>query len=123
MPHILYTVLFQTDAFVAHWRFMHFHGQKSTRQDRYKSIYKDNRRKRTILFQILSPILFFFPDVHLRELNKLWTDKIVVEALWKEFMEKLVSEWTGFVLYVCLQFPPLSPDIAHFDTGKSDSPQ
>jgi len=102
---------------------MHFHGQKSTRQDRYKSIYKDNRRKRTILFQILSPILFFFPDVHLRELNKLWTDKIVVEALWKEFMEKLVSEWTGFVLYVSLQFPPLSPDSAHFDTGKSDSPQ
>ncbi len=102
---------------------MHFHGQKSTRQDRYKSIYKDSRPQRTILFRIVSPILFFFPDVRLRELDKLWTDKILAETLWKEFMEERVSEWKDFVLYVCLQFPPLSPDIAHFDTGKSDSPQ
>jgi hypothetical protein len=50
--------------------------------------------------RILSPILFFFPDVHLLELEKLWTDKIIVESLWKEFMQKLVSEWTDFVLYV-----------------------
>ena len=50
-------------------------------------------------------MLFFFPDVHLRELEKLWTDKIIVEALWREFMEKLVSEWTEFVLYVCLRLP------------------
>ncbi len=53
-----------------------------------------------MLVRILSPILFFFPDIHLLELEKVWTDKIVVEALWKEFMQKLVSEWTEFVLYV-----------------------
>ncbi|KAI9459414.1 hypothetical protein BJY52DRAFT_1118855, partial [Lactarius psammicola] len=80
-------------------RFLHFHGQKTSRQDCYKSIYKDSRRKRTMLVRILSPVLFFFPDVHLLELEKVWTDKIVVEALWKEFMQKLVSEWTEFVLY------------------------
>ncbi|KAH8989157.1 hypothetical protein EDB86DRAFT_3081157 [Lactarius hatsudake] len=86
-------------SFYAHWKFLHFHGQKGSRQDRYKSIYKGSRRKRTILVRILSPILFFFPDIHLVELEKVWTDKIVVEALWKEFMQKLVSEWTEFVLY------------------------
>ncbi|KAH9162671.1 hypothetical protein EDB89DRAFT_1860659, partial [Lactarius sanguifluus] len=80
-------------------RFMHFHGQKVSRQDCYKSIYRDSRRKRTKLVRILSPILFFFPDVHLLELQKVWTDEIVVEALWREFMQKLVSEWTEFVLY------------------------
>ncbi|KAH8995332.1 hypothetical protein EDB92DRAFT_196178 [Lactarius akahatsu] len=79
--------------------FLHFHGQKGSRQDRYKSIYKGSSRKRTILVRILSPILFFFPDIHLVELEKVWTDEIVVEALWKEFMQKLVSEWTEFVLY------------------------
>jgi hypothetical protein len=79
---------------------MHFHGQKSSRQDRYKSIYKDNRRERTILIRILSPTLFFFPDSHLQELENLWTDKIIVESLWKVFIEKLVTEWTDFVLYV-----------------------
>ncbi|KAH9071181.1 hypothetical protein EDB83DRAFT_320689 [Lactarius deliciosus] len=86
-------------SFYAHWKFIHLHGQKSSRLDCYKSIYKDSRRKRTMLVRILSPILFFFPDVHLLELEKVWTDKIVVEALWKEFMQKLVSEWTEFVLY------------------------
>ena len=55
-----------------------------------------------MLIQILSPILFFFPDVHLLELEKLWTDKIIVAALWKEFMQKLLTEWTDFVLYVSL---------------------
>ncbi|KAH9046321.1 hypothetical protein EDB83DRAFT_2553734 [Lactarius deliciosus] len=86
-------------SFYAHWRFLHFHGQKASRQDRYKSIYKGSRRNRTMLVRILSPILFFFPDVHLLELQKVWTDEIVVEALWREFMQKLVSEWAEFVLY------------------------
>jgi len=78
---------------------MHFHGQKSSRQDRYKSIYKGNRRGRTLLIRILSPTMFFFPDIHLRELENLWTDQIIVESLWKVFIEKLVTEWTDFVLY------------------------
>ncbi|KAI9443664.1 hypothetical protein BJY52DRAFT_447779 [Lactarius psammicola] len=97
-PHVITSVA-RLLSFYAHWRFLHFHGQKSSRQDRYKSIYKGSSRKRTILVRILSPVLFFFPDVHLRELEKVWTDKIIVEALWKEFMQKLVSEWTEFVLY------------------------
>ena len=54
-----------------------------------------------MLIRILSPILLFFPGAYLRELEKVWTDKIIVEALWKEYMQKLVSEWTDFVLYVC----------------------
>jgi hypothetical protein len=91
---------------LAQWRFVHFHGQQTTRQDRHKSIYKDRCRKHTILFRfILSPLFFFFPDAHLRELEKLWTDDIIVEALWREFMQKLVSEWTDFVLYVSPGFP------------------
>jgi hypothetical protein len=84
----------------AQWRFVHFHGQKTSRQDRYKSIYKDASRKRTKPFRILSAILFFTPDVHLRELKKVWTDDLIVEEVWRKFMEKLVCEWIEFVLYV-----------------------
>ncbi|KAH9168447.1 hypothetical protein EDB89DRAFT_2203149 [Lactarius sanguifluus] len=63
---------------------------------------KADRPKRTILVRILSPILFFFPKVYLLELEKVWrgkTEKVIVEALWKAFMQKLVSQWTVFVLY------------------------
>ncbi|KAN0140922.1 hypothetical protein V8E53_001366, partial [Lactarius tabidus] len=95
-----YTTLSSTTVCLAQWRFVHFHGQRTTRQDRYKSIYKDRCRKHTILFRfVLSPLFFFFPGAHLRELEKLWTDDIIVEALWREFMQKLISEWTDFVLY------------------------
>ena len=92
----------------AQWRFVHFHGQKTTRQDCYKSIYQDGCHKHSKLFRFLSPLFFFFPEIHLRELEKLWTDEIIVEALWKEFMQKLVTEWTEFVLYVSTQIPLLA---------------
>ena len=96
----------------------------TSRQVRHKSIYNDSHRKPSKLFRyILSPMLFFSPDGYLRELEKVWVDDIIVAALWKECMQKLVSEWTDFVLYVCPPITPLSPDCAHFDRGKSDSQQ
>ena len=83
-----------------YWRFVHFHGQKTSRQNRYKSIYKDSGHKRTKSFRLVSVILFFSPDAHLRELKKVWADERIFEGVWKNFMQKLVSEWTDFVLYV-----------------------
>ncbi|KAI0293519.1 hypothetical protein BC826DRAFT_1104964 [Russula brevipes] len=82
-----------------HWKFVHFHGQKISRQDRNKSIYAGDGHKRTKAFRVLSLILFFTPDVHLRELKKVWMDELVIEEVWKNFMEKLISEWVDFILY------------------------
>ena len=110
MSLFLYTTLFSAVVRLAQWRFVHFHGQVTSRQDRYKSIYKDSRPKPTKIFRyILSPICFFFPDAHLRELEKLWTDEIIVEALWRDFMQTLVSEWTDFVLYVSPRRAQITP--------------
>jgi len=80
-------------------RFMHFHGQKTSRLNRYKSIYEDSCHKRTKVFRLLSLTLFFTPDVHLRELKKVWADELIIEETWRSFMQKLVSEWVEFVLY------------------------
>jgi hypothetical protein len=87
------------------WKFVHFHGQKTCRLDRYQSIYKDSGHKRTKPFRLLSGIFFFTPDVHLRELKKVWADRIVIEEVWKNFMQKLISEWMEFVLYVSCVSP------------------
>ncbi|KAI0293524.1 hypothetical protein BC826DRAFT_910535, partial [Russula brevipes] len=81
------------------WKFVHFHGQKTSRRDRNKSIYAGDGHKRTKTFRVFSLFLFFTPDVHLRELKKVWTDELVIEEVWKNFMEKLISEWVEFVLY------------------------
>ena len=92
---------------LVHWKFVHFHGQKISRQDRYKSIYKDNangHKRRTYPFLLLSMILFFAPDVHLRELKKVWADELIIEEVWRNFMQRLISEWVEFVLYVRCAF-------------------
>jgi len=105
---------------LANWRFVHFHGQETSRQHRYKSIYNDGPRKRTMLFRrLFSPALFFTPDVHLRELGKVWADEVIMEEVWRKFMQKLVSEWEEFVLYVSCAFE--SPKIGPSLTSKFDS--
>ena len=100
------------------WKFTHFHGQKTSRQNRYKSIYEDTScHKRTIVFRLLSLVLFFTPDVHLRELKRVWTDELVIEEIWRSFMQKLVTEWVEFVLYVSCAFCTFEiKEWHHFDT-------
>ena len=56
--------------------------------------------KSSRLIRFLSPLLFFAPEVHLRDIKKLWTDEIINEMTWKKFMTKLQDEWIGFVLWV-----------------------
>src|SRR6266852_2260493 len=99
------------------WKFIHFHGQKTSRQNRYRSIFEDSCHKRTIIFRLLSLILFFTPDVHLRELKRVWTDELIIEEKWRSFIQKLVSEWVEFVLYVSCAFCTFEiKEWHHFDT-------
>jgi len=84
----------------AHWRFLHFHGQRHARLVRGKTAYNKPSRKRSILISLLSPLLFLAPEVHLREMEKLWTDDVIVESVWNTFMSKLLSEWKDLILWV-----------------------
>ena len=100
--------------YAAQWRFIDFHGQKSSRQGRHKSIYKGHHHQPTKLIKVLSLILFFLPDVHLRGLKKVWMDELIIEEVWKQFMQKLVSEWSILIGYVRL-FPPPTSSRVPFD--------
>ncbi|KAI9438665.1 hypothetical protein H4582DRAFT_1814393, partial [Lactarius indigo] len=83
----------------AHWRFLYFHGQKCARLARDKTVYAGAKRERTLLITLLSPVLFLAPEVHLRELEKLWTDEVIIEAVWKSFMTRLLEEWGELILW------------------------
>jgi hypothetical protein len=48
-------------------------------------------------------VLFLAPEVHLKEVEKLWTDEIIIETVWKSFMSKLLGEWEELILWVCIQ--------------------
>ncbi|KAI0250650.1 hypothetical protein BJV78DRAFT_544493 [Lactifluus subvellereus] len=85
-------------SFFAHWRFLYFHGQKHARLVRDQTVYDKPKRERTLLITLLSPLLFFAPEVHLRDVENLWTDDVIIETAWKSFMTKLSGEWEGVIL-------------------------
>ena len=113
---------FLIDCTPVRWRFIHFHGQKTSRQNKYKSIFEDTQatsscHKRTKIFRLFSLILFFTPDVHFRGLKRVWADELIIEETWRNFIQKLVSEWVEFVLYVSYAFCFLEiQEECHFDT-------
>ncbi|KAH9172700.1 hypothetical protein EDB89DRAFT_2069374 [Lactarius sanguifluus] len=85
-------------AAVTHWRFLCFHGQKNARLGKHQTVYCDLKRGRTIFIMLLSPVLFLAPEVHLQEIEKLWTDEIIIDTAWKSFIPKLLEEWQELML-------------------------
>ncbi|KAI9509035.1 hypothetical protein F5148DRAFT_1190759 [Russula earlei] len=83
----------------AHWRFLHFHGQKHARLIRGQSVYEKPKHERSILITLLSPLLFLGPEVHLHEMENLWTDDLIIEAVWKSFVTKQLTEWSDIILW------------------------
>ncbi len=87
--------------YLAHWRFLFFHGQYSARLERHKTVYTKSDRERTWLITLLSasPLLFLAPEVHLRDLEISWVDELIFD--WKGIMSKLLEEWGELILWVC----------------------
>ncbi|KAK0480597.1 hypothetical protein IW261DRAFT_1473473 [Armillaria novae-zelandiae] len=79
-------------------RFYDFHGQPGARLEREKSVY-GRKFKRTALVALLSPLLFFSPDIHLASLEKICLDGLISKVSWTSFIEQLSTEWQEFILY------------------------
>ena len=70
---------------------------------RDQTVYDKPKRERSLLITSLSPLLFLAPEVHLREMEKLWTDGVIIETVWKSSMTKLLAEWERVILWVRIQ--------------------
>jgi hypothetical protein len=47
-------------------------------------------------------------------MKKVWMDELIIEEVWKQFMQRLVSEWSilvGYVRFYYLQFPDVPFDV------------
>ena len=88
---------------LAHWKFLYVHGQQHARLIRHQTVYSGELHPRSLLITLLSPVLFLAPEVHLKEVEKLWTDEIIIETVWKRFMTKLLGEWEELILWVRIQ--------------------
>ncbi|TFK26157.1 hypothetical protein FA15DRAFT_667838 [Coprinopsis marcescibilis] len=82
----------------ARQRFYNWHGLPEARIYRDQSVY-GTKQKRTLLITILSPLLFNAPDVHLLNLEKMWVDGIMHNAVWSHSIKKLNDDWQEFILY------------------------
>jgi len=80
-------------------RFANFHGCQGARLSRRQKVRPPATERRTTLMKILSPILFYAPDLHLRNIEDIWIDHMVQQVYWKAFITNLIREWEGLVLY------------------------
>jgi len=90
----------------AHWRFLYFHGQRHARLAQDQTVYDKPKRGRSALITLLSPLFFLEPEVHLRDMERLWTDEVIIEKVWKTFMAKRLGEWEGVI--ICVRFHVLT---------------
>ncbi|EIN05627.1 hypothetical protein PUNSTDRAFT_137726 [Punctularia strigosozonata HHB-11173 SS5] len=81
-----------------HNRFLHFHGQHAARLNYSQPLHAESQHPPTLLITVVSPLLFFAPDIHLRHFRMIWVDKIVHEHAWRKFVEKIQQEWDKFLL-------------------------
>ena len=85
-------------------RFFNLFGFHGARLSNVQSIRGPKETKRSLLITLLSPVLFYAPEVHLTALEKLWVDQVVRFRLWDTFRNEVERDWEGFILTVCLTF-------------------
>ncbi|KAF9033303.1 hypothetical protein BDZ89DRAFT_1012424 [Hymenopellis radicata] len=85
--------------FSVYGQIINYHGEPCARLNICDSVYeKTTERTPSFLFKILSPILLYAPDAHLKSLDKIWVDKITAPKVWNALVEKLNAEWNTYML-------------------------
>ncbi|KAJ7754473.1 hypothetical protein B0H16DRAFT_1542487 [Mycena metata] len=79
-------------------RVYNYHSTPGARLDIGHSVY-GTVHKRTLLIKILSPLLFYAPDFHLVGLETIFSDGLIRNRGWSEFIMRLNNEWQEFTLY------------------------
>lgn len=86
-----------------HHRFINFYGQTHARITRDQRVYDSVSfmvGRRTAFIRTLARFFWNAPYVHLRALEKIWNDDLIIMSQWEAFIAKLQGEWQEFVLYV-----------------------
>ena len=81
---------------------MDFHGQPHARLSSDQTVYRGlgPRHGRSLIFTLLSPLLFLAPDNYLQDMEILWIDGYVILTDWESFMNDLLQEWKDILLPV-----------------------
>ncbi|KAG2746038.1 hypothetical protein P692DRAFT_20836098 [Suillus brevipes Sb2] len=81
-------------------KFANFCGQPGARLDADQSLYGDSiPGPKSILYRVMNVILFGSPDAQSKALHKIWVDYTIVQRRWKNFINRLNSEWNGYTIF------------------------
>ncbi|KAI5834124.1 hypothetical protein K523DRAFT_294540 [Schizophyllum commune Tattone D] len=75
------------------------HGQPNVRFQADKSQYSPEELPSSWTFRIARALLFYVPDVYIRDLDDLGRDSPLQNHEWMAFMEKAMTEWQEITLY------------------------
>jgi hypothetical protein len=70
------------------------------RLERNQFVYVGTKHTPTALIRIMSPFLFFAPDLHLQMLQSLWIDETINTVAWNKFLQKAREEWRDLTVMV-----------------------
>ena len=79
---------------------MNMYGIQGARLEPEQSIRGCKEAYRTILIAVISPALFYAPEVYLKRLEKTWIDKSIHQETWVKFISRLKDDWTLLVTNV-----------------------
>lgn len=88
-------------------KFVNFCGQPGARLNADQSLYGDpNSRSNNVLLRVMNFVLFGSPNAHNKALQKIWVDLTIVQPRWKNFIDRLNSEWNGYTIFVSCTLAP-----------------
>ncbi|KAG2091844.1 uncharacterized protein F5147DRAFT_619830 [Suillus discolor] len=80
-------------------KFMNFCGQPSARLDVDQSLYGESDASKNMLFRAMNVILFGSPDAQSRAFHRILVDQKIVDVRWKQYIDKLNSDWNGYTIF------------------------
>lgn len=81
-------------------KFVNFCGQPGARLDVDQSLYGEHdTRSKKIILRVMNVILFGSPDAQSRAIHRIWVDETIVQPRWKDFIDRLTTEWNGYTIF------------------------
>lgn len=86
-------------------KFVNFCGQPGARLDADQPLYGDpNARPKNMIIRVMNIILFGSPYAHSKALHRIWVDETILQPRWKNFIDRLNGEWSGYTIFVSRAF-------------------
>lgn len=81
-------------------KFVNFCGQPGARLDVDQSLYgESDASSKNMIFRAMNAILFGSPGAQSRAFHKILVDRRIINARWKQYMDKLNSDWNGYTIF------------------------